>query len=220
MLYGSGVKTVDISDCTELTTIGSNFLRECPNLECVRLPPSVVNIGDDMLHGSGVKVVDLSHCTEPTTIGSNCFRGCRALECVHLPTRVVSIGDTMLSGSGVKTVDLSDYRELATIGSFFLSDCRAIVDLSDCTGECVRLPPSVEKIGKDLLRWSGVKSVDLSDCTGLTWIKCGFLAGCRALECVHLPPQITDENLPDPDVWACVSRKRKRPTAQQHTCAT
>eukprot|EP01063_Lacrimia_lanifica_P032105 TRINITY_DN5429_c0_g2_i10.p2 TRINITY_DN5429_c0_g2~~TRINITY_DN5429_c0_g2_i10.p2 ORF type:complete len:102 (+),score=13.28 TRINITY_DN5429_c0_g2_i10:192-497(+) len=95
----------------------------------------------------------------------------------------------MLSGSGVKTVDLSDYRELATIGSFFLSDCRAI--LTSLGDECVRLPPSVEKIGKDLLRWSGVKSVDLSDCTGLTSLGDGFLANCHALECVRLPPRWT-----------------------------
>eukprot|EP01063_Lacrimia_lanifica_P002196 TRINITY_DN1113_c0_g1_i5.p2 TRINITY_DN1113_c0_g1~~TRINITY_DN1113_c0_g1_i5.p2 ORF type:complete len:115 (+),score=9.16 TRINITY_DN1113_c0_g1_i5:226-570(+) len=70
MLWQSGVKMVDLSHCAALTTVGSYFLACCDALESVRLPPSVVNIGDYMLSSSGVKTVDLSHCSALTTVGS------------------------------------------------------------------------------------------------------------------------------------------------------
>eukprot|EP01063_Lacrimia_lanifica_P038195 TRINITY_DN804_c0_g1_i12.p4 TRINITY_DN804_c0_g1~~TRINITY_DN804_c0_g1_i12.p4 ORF type:complete len:108 (+),score=7.62 TRINITY_DN804_c0_g1_i12:300-623(+) len=61
--------------------MGSSFLAECGALESVRLPPSVVSIGDNMLYKSGVKTLDLSHCTALTTLGSSFLQtSCSALE--------------------------------------------------------------------------------------------------------------------------------------------
>ena len=111
----SGLTEVDLSQCTNLTSIGGEAFRNC----------------------SGLTEVNLSNCTSLTSIGDWAFSYCSRLTSITLPSSLISIGDHAFdSCSGLTEIDLSNCTSLTSIGSGVFYDCNnlARVTFPNTTG--------------------------------------------------------------------------------------
>ncbi len=91
-----GILSLDLSNCTSLTTIGENAFQNCFNLvsvnfsNCVSL--SSIEFGA-FYYASSLNSVDLQDCISLTTIKDNTFGDCISLKSIVIPENVVSIGE-------------------------------------------------------------------------------------------------------------------------------
>jgi len=139
------LKELDLSKCTNLTSIGENAFRRCEKLESIDLSAfadKLEKIEESTFHGcESLKTLDLSNCTNITSIAWGAFSGC----------------------SSLKTLDLSNCTNLTSIGESAFSGCKELesIDLSACTnlqklikesfdryGGKVKLPASITEIEK------------------------------------------------------------------------
>lgn len=87
----SVLKKIDLSRCTNLTSIGESAFA-CTAITSINLPNSVKNISDYAFNCCILlDNVDLSHI-KITSIGTQAFCGCESLTSINLPESVTSIG--------------------------------------------------------------------------------------------------------------------------------
>ena len=115
----SGLTSIDLSNCTSLTSIGDFAFCNCSRLTSITLPSNLTSIGEDAFwYCSGLTEVDLSNCTSLTSIGGEAFAGC----------------------SGLTEVDLSNCTSLKSIGSSAFFNCSGLTSIT--------LPSSLTSIGE------------------------------------------------------------------------
>ena len=173
--------TLDLSNCTSLTSIGGSAFSGCSGLTSITLPSSLTSIGGWAFSSCrGLTEIDLSNCTSLTSIGGRAFSNCSgltgALDFSNC-TSLTSIGSYAFWGcSGLTELDLSQCTSLISIGSEAFEDCSELtnIDLSNCT--------SLTSIGMNAFHSCyGLTSIDLSNCTSLTSIGSGAFSGCYGL---------------------------------------
>ena len=148
-----GLKAVDLTDCSEITEIGSYAFGNCRRLESIDLSPcSKLQNLSGFSDCIDLKSVNLRGCSELTQIGG-AFSGCSSLESIDLSPCSKLQNLSGFSGcSKLKSVDLSGCSELTEIGSGAFRNC------------------------------SSLESIDLSPCTKLTRINAGTFGGCSKVE--------------------------------------
>ena len=182
-----GLKAVDLTDCSEITEIGSYAFGNCRRLESIDLSPcSKLQNLSGFSGCSKLKSVDLSGCSELTEIGSGAFRNCSSLESIDLSpcTKLTRINAGTFGGcSKLKSVDLSDCSELTEIDSDAFRNYSSLesIDLSPCT-KLTRINAGA------FLGCSKLKSVDLSGCAEITEIDWSAFRNCSSLESIDLSP--------------------------------
>ena len=78
--------SIDLSKCTNFTTIMLNVFWYCPALSSFNFPTSLETIGEGVFWNCGsLTTVDLSKCTKLTSIANNVFFLCFKLASVKLP---------------------------------------------------------------------------------------------------------------------------------------
>ena len=175
----SGLKSIDLSNCTSLTSIGSYAFASCSRLTSITLPSSLTSIGNGAFDGCG----GLTSITLPsslTSIGSYAFASCSRLTSITLPSSLTSIGNGAFDGCGGLT-SITLPSSLTSIGSFVFQDCYKLpsIDLSNCT--------SLTSIGGFAFRdCSGLTSIDLSNCTSLTSIGGYAFENCTGITSVTI----------------------------------
>ena len=112
--YGTKLQEIDLSSCTELTTIGSSAFADCKELSNVVLPASLLTIDNSAFYNSGIKSIDLSK-TKLKDIKNSTFSYCRQLESVKLPT------------------------ELKTIESYAFNDCQKLAGMIELPATIVSI---------------------------------------------------------------------------------
>ena len=88
--YKTEIQTLNLSECTELVSIGWGAFRECSELKEVILPASLQSLGNDAFSNSNIITIDLSK-TKIQDIKGSTFSSCRQLENVKLPTELKTI---------------------------------------------------------------------------------------------------------------------------------
>lgn len=90
----TNITSLDLSACTNLTTISGSLCYGCTALASVTLPASVSIIDQMAFEGCNhLTTINLSQCTALTMIRTQAFNGCALLEGTHtLPNTVTSIG--------------------------------------------------------------------------------------------------------------------------------
>ncbi len=110
-LFGgtAGLTSIDLSHCTNLTSIGDAAFVMCSDLKSVKLPSSLITIGESAFEECFLPSIDLTVCTNLTTIGTNAFH-LNSFESVTIPASVISIGE------GGAFYNLTEFNLLAQEG--------------------------------------------------------------------------------------------------------
>ncbi|MEL3909329.1 MAG: leucine-rich repeat protein [Treponemataceae bacterium] len=104
----TGITTLDLSNCTNLTEMDWNAFRECTNITEVIFPDSLTKISQSAFSGcTGISVLDLSNCTNLTVIDERAF-----------------------SGIKITSLDLSGCTSLNKIGQYAFVDCTSITEVT------------------------------------------------------------------------------------------
>ena len=129
---------IDLSGCTNLTTIGNSAFEGCRTLTEIILPKTLKTIGESAFDGcTSLTSIDLSGCTSLTTIDWGAFFG-SALKSIELPESLTTIGPSAFEGcSSLKEIDLSNTK-VDTIRQGTFSQCGQLTE--------VRLPKDLKTI--------------------------------------------------------------------------
>ena len=109
----SSITNVDLSNCTNLTTIG-----ECAFNTC------------------GLIQLDLTNCTSLIAIEGSAFAYCESLTSITLSSSLTSVGEgAFQSCTGLTSVNLNACTSLISISNSAFRSCRGLtsIDLSGCT---------------------------------------------------------------------------------------
>ncbi|OUQ40546.1 leucine-rich repeat domain-containing protein [Faecalibacterium sp. An121] len=114
------ITELDLSGCTNLTTIDNNAFDSCKNLTTVTLPSSVTSIGKVAFAYSGLTSINLSGCKNLTSIGFGAFGKCKNLTSINLSgcTRLESIDESAFISSGLTEINLGGCTSLQRIGNY------------------------------------------------------------------------------------------------------
>ena len=183
---GTNLTTVDLSLCTNLTTIGSNAFGLNSKLANIELPSSVTTIGGYAFGATAVTGDLLKNCINLQSIGGNAFDGCTNItaldltKCVNLET----IGNGAFCASGLTSVDMTNCSKLRDFGEAFNS-CSSLTS--------VKLPISsqIQRIeARAFQGCSALTSINLQDCNNLTSIGDSAFSGCAALTSIAFPSSL------------------------------
>ena len=175
----SGIKSLDLSGCSELTKLGFSTCLYCDKLEKVVLPESITTIGEMSFSGcTALKVVDFSGGDAIERIGYNTFSGCKSLTSVELPRGLKIIEYGAFCDSGLTEIDFSGCKNLVEIEQYAFRSC----PLTDIT-----FSNSIEIIGDEVFRWTKLNELDLSACTSLANIGNFAFADCLNLTKLTIP---------------------------------
>jgi hypothetical protein len=182
------LSTVNLSDCTQLKTIGDYAFYNCSQFtDAVNLTNSKDNlqkIGSNAFNLSRIISLNLKECTKLETIGNSAFASCTALTTADLSEckELTAISDsTFMTCTSLATADLSDCIKLETIDNKAFSGCNklAAIELSECT--------ALAAIGDSaFMTCTSLATVDLSDCTKLETIGNQAFSGCNKLAAIEL----------------------------------
>lgn len=115
IVYDAKLKSLDLSNCTNLKTIGESAFFYSQLLEDVKFPASLEQIGNGAFSLCKLTSVDLSKCTALTQIGTGVFSSNSTLKTVKLPATLVSIANNAFESCGL-TGTLELPATLTTIG--------------------------------------------------------------------------------------------------------
>lgn len=110
--FCTSLTTIDLSNCTGLTSISRSAFENCSNLASVIFPESLASIGDWAFANCLITEIDFSGCTNLTSIGENTFYGCESLTTIDLSgcTNLTSIGSSAFYNcSNITSTILNQY---------------------------------------------------------------------------------------------------------------
>ncbi|MCM1042707.1 MAG: leucine-rich repeat protein [Corallococcus sp.] len=185
VFYGSSgdsvkkVKNVNLTNCTELITIGSgnfSFLDELLTVD-ISGCSALEHVGDGCFRNcKNLVSVSLAECVSLRTLGSSCFSAVPKLDTIELTglERLESIGAQSFSGYNGKDSDLN-YIPVK------------VLDFTDCV--------SLTSIGQ-MSFWylSEVQTLDFSN-TQLATVDRQVIMGCSKLKTVALPATLNPETV-------------------------
>lgn len=158
----------------------------------------IAGIGDGAFAGSSIERITLPIGLK--SIGMGAFNDCDRLTELNIPASVVATGERLAAGCDNLTTVSFGPTEVAA-GSF--SGCARLTSFMPLTSvttsigngafagckALVEFPFSCQliSVGDEAFALSGLRSVDLSGCTGLSAIGARTFAGCESLASVVLP---------------------------------
>jgi len=173
--------TVDLSNCTGLTSIGNGAFKGafkgCTSLALISLPDGITSIGDYAF--SGCTSLALTSLPESlTSIGVSAFDSCTSLALTSLPNGITTIGAGAFdSCTSLVTVDLSNCTGLTSIGNVTFKGCTSLALTS--------LPDGITNIGIYAFEGcSSLSTIEFINNATLTTIGQQAFSGCSALETI------------------------------------
>ncbi|MGM9665411.1 MAG: leucine-rich repeat protein, partial [Eubacteriales bacterium] len=129
------LKTVNLAENGNLTTIGEGAFNGCKVLETIDLtkPAALTTIGANAFKGNTALTGKIVIPSTVTTIGSNAFQNCTAITEINIPSSVTSMGGSAFYGcTALYTVDIAENGNIKSIGDSTFYNCKSltIIDLS------------------------------------------------------------------------------------------
>lgn len=149
------------------------------------LPEGITEISDGALLGAAVTDIVLPESV--VRIGEGAFAGCGALRSIRLGQRLECIGRYAFRGCAELVSVEAGGGCLREIGDRAFSGCLKLE-----TFGFVSSTPALAALGEEAFSSSGLRSLDLSACTGLQTIGPRAFSGCASLEELRLPPSVTE----------------------------
>ncbi|EAY05051.1 surface antigen BspA-like [Trichomonas vaginalis G3] len=143
----SGIETINLSHCLQLTSFSSDIFRECFNLQSVFLPMYLTSIAPHCFYYCiSLKYVDLPF--KITSLGEHSFSYCRSLVFVNIPGTVPSINPYTFSNSGIESVR---FRATITINGNAFCNCSNLTSVTLFENSVIKpqafaLCPNISKI--------------------------------------------------------------------------
>lgn len=201
--YQSGITSVDMSNCTGLTSIGDYSFRaygygdDATGLTSVTIPNTVQTIGESAFY-SQKGLVSVNIPTSLTSLGGYSFWHCSMTGDLVIPSGVTSIGMyTFGECSGLTSISIQG--NVSRIGSAAFRECISVTSLtmphtvsvdSSAFKNCSGITGSLSfggagaEIGEEaFLGCSGITSLELSD---FSYIGRGAFSSCTSLSSVTL----------------------------------
>lgn len=121
----SVLRELDIEDCA-ISEISGSF-RGAINLETVKLPISLLTIGDNTFSGcKSIKTVSIP--SSVATIGNDAFSGCTAMTQCELPSNLERIGSNAFKNcESLQAISIPPY--VVSIGNFSFESCKSLSNL-------------------------------------------------------------------------------------------
>lgn len=193
---GSKITSVDMSACTALDKIGASAFAEIQTLKSIKFSKATSVIGDSAFYGSALGTEeDGFKLVIPNTVKSiygQAFRECKYLSEVEFeagdaPVWFEYTGDVHDSKvfcmcENLKKVTLSD--RVKTIPSYAFDNCTKL--------EEVVWSKALTSIDDSAFNFAGIKSVDLSGCSELLYIKQHAFYGAKNITEVKLPASLKE----------------------------
>jgi len=88
--YNYNITSIDLSECSSLTTIGNYAFASANKLTSVKFSSSITSIGNEVFSYSALRSIDISICTNLATIGSYAFSSTGIL-LIKFPSNITSI---------------------------------------------------------------------------------------------------------------------------------
>lgn len=170
-----------------VTEIAIQAFAQLSNLEKIKLPKSIISIGDKCFYYcTSLKSVTLSDSL--ATIGQSAFSGCSVLDSLTLPNSLTNIGHEAFSGcKGLGAIILPD--SITWIGKYAFRGCTNLA--------YIRLPKNLRTIYEYAFAdCSSLKKLEIPN--GVETISEGCLLGCINLEELVIPFVGTSKNLKSP----------------------
>ena len=185
--------SVDLNQCTSLTSIGASAFQFCSGLTSITLPSSLISIGNGAFSGCSRLTGDLIIPNGATSIGSQSFYDCAGLTSIVIPSTVTSINSSAFQNcSGLTSIVIEEGNTVYDSRN----NCNAIIETSTNTliQGCKNtvIPNNITSIGSSAFyNCSGLTSIDLSGCTSLTSIGYGAFQYCKGLTSIVIPANVT-----------------------------
>ncbi len=205
------LKTIDLSGCTNLKSIGLEAFDGCTNLESVNLSycTNLENIGQSVFKNcEKLEWVDLTGCTNLISIGGNAFHNCPALYYVG---KIMSELDKTKNNITNGLINLNNFTKLTTIESNAFEKCAELnrINISGCeslrtidTNKLIKYGNDIyiNEIPDNIKSLKSLKSLDYSNFTFIKSIDLDFLNDITDLEsinfsgCINLRQIISNNN--------------------------
>ena len=156
-----------------VTAIPDDGFAGCTSLERIKLPNSIVSIGQDAFFKCIFEEIDLPDTVN--SIGVRCFCYCINLKSITVPEGVTVIGDNCFSHC-VKLSNVTLPRSLTSIGWYAFDKCTSLTEIT--------IPENVNYIGVAAFRDSGLTKAYFEDST-TEWRRYTYIAGSNGGEEYH-----------------------------------
>ena len=176
--------TVDLSRCTQLTTIPESAFQACQHLETVILPTTLTSIGPyAFYYCHALSSVNLSECTRLESLEAYAFGGA-PFTSLDLPDSITTLGEGAFVGcTSLTAVDLSVYPNLTDISSAF-RNCKSLTS--------IKMPDDITSLApKAFQDCISLPSLDLSGYRNLTSIGDYAFSRCSSLTTLVPPSGLT-----------------------------
>lgn len=90
--HAKNIEEIDMTNCTQLTTLVQGFVQECPNLKVVKLPASLETVRTNAFFNTpALETLEFAEGSQLKNIGSNTFQNC-GVRTLTLPDHVETVG--------------------------------------------------------------------------------------------------------------------------------
>lgn len=90
--HAKNIEEIDMTNCTQLTTLDNGFVQECGKLKVIKLPASLTTIGTNAFYNTpALEVLEFAEGSELKVIGNNTFQNC-GVRTINLPDHVEKVG--------------------------------------------------------------------------------------------------------------------------------
>ena len=191
----SNVGSIDLSNATSLTTIGSQAFKSCSNLTGdLVIPSKVTSIGNQAFEYTNITSLDLSQATSLTTIGDAAFRYCEnIIGKLNIPKNLQTIGDECFKDTSISSLTIDKSNQYFSLATNLGPDAQVLVSGSEKTwnnnskaigslawGQII-LPNNITFIAENAFQSTNITSLDLSQATSLTTIGDNAFMSCSNL---------------------------------------
>ena len=173
---------VDIGDIeipSGVIAIGKWVFSNCHDLAYIKLPNSLISIGDGAFYGCPI-----GHLTIPdgvTNVGRRVFRDCTSLKSVILSNNIKELPQGFFEGC-TKLEQVTLPQELKIIGRESFKDCKSL--------ETVTLPQRVKRIDNSVFEGcTSLKDIDIPE--SIVEIGDGAFSDCKSLQTFSIPKRIS-----------------------------
>lgn len=165
---------IEVSMTNNVQTIGAYAFYNCEGLSVLQLSTNVVSLEGYVFSGcKSLETIDISHVT---SLNSCVFQNCSSLVRITLPDSITVLPSSTFSGcTKLEEVNLS---HITSIGSYAFKDCTCLQSLTLPEGlqtlerevfkgcsklESLYLPTSINSIGRESLKDTGLKVISIGD---------------------------------------------------------